>query len=90
MSYFGHLFTSGSEARPSQAVNTQAYFDRLKEMMLQVDTFKQGMSLLMFQEENPVAFASKALNACEQWYAQTEKELYALMYGFERFHHYDQ
>ena len=42
----------------------------------------------MFQDRKPVAFASKALNACEQRYAQIEKELYAILFGCERFHHY--
>ena len=42
----------------------------------------------MFQEEKPVVFASKALNACEQRYAQIEKEHYDIMFGCERFHHY--
>ena len=70
------------------SVDTLAYFDPSKEVTLQVDTSKKGLGAVMFQDGKPVAFASKALNACEQRYTQIEKELYAILFGCERFHHY--
>ena len=70
------------------SVDTLAYFDPSKEVTLQVDSSKKGLGAVMFQDGKPVAFASKALNACEQRYAQIEKELYAILFGCERFHHY--
>ena len=57
-------------------------------MTLQVDASKKGLGAVMFQDGKPVALASKALNACEQRYAQIEKELYAILSSCERFHHY--
>ena len=70
------------------SVDTLAYFDPSKEVTLQVDASKKGLGAVMFQDGKPVAFTSKALNACEQRYAQIEKELYAILFGCERFHHY--
>ena len=70
------------------SVDTLAYFDPSKELTLQVDTSKRGLGAVLFQEGKPVAFALKALNACEQRYAQIGKELYAIMFGCESFHHY--
>ena len=70
------------------SVDTLAYFDPSKEVTLQVDASKKGLGAVMFQDGKPVAFASKALNACEQRYAQIEKELYTILFDCERFHHY--
>ena len=65
------------------SVDTLAYFDQSKEVALHVDmyTSKRCLGAVMFQER-------KTLNACEQRYVQIEKELYVIMFGCERFHHY--
>jgi len=40
------------------------------------------------QEGKPVAYASKSLSPAEQNYDQIEKEMYAIVFGTERFHEY--
>jgi hypothetical protein len=62
------------------------YFDPSKPITLQVDASKYGLGAALLQEMKPVAFASKSLNATEENYAQIEKELYAILFGCQRFH----
>jgi len=40
------------------------------------------------QEGKPVAYASITLSPAEQDYAQIKKEMYAIVFGTERFHQY--
>jgi len=42
----------------------------------------------VLQDDRPVAYASKTLTKCEVNYAQIEKELYAVLFGVKRHHHY--
>ena len=65
-----------------------AYFDPRKEVRLEVDASKFGLGAAVFQEEKPMAFASKFLTQAKQNYAQIEKELYAILFGCRRFHQY--
>ena len=65
-----------------------AYFDPRKEVRLEVDASKFGREAAVFQEEKPIAFASKSLTQAGQNYAQIEKELYAILFGCRRFHQY--
>lgn len=65
-----------------------ALYDPAKPLTLQVDASKHGLGAAIFQDKKPVAFASKSLNQTEQNYAQIEKELYAIVFGCERFHQY--
>ena len=39
------------------------------------------------QDSNPVAYASKAVTDAEMLYAQIEKELLAVVFAFNKFHH---
>ena len=67
---------------------TLAYFDSQKKVELEVDASKNGLGLAMFQDGKPIAFASKSLTTAEKNYAQIEKELYAIVFGCERFYQY--
>ena len=40
------------------------------------------------QDGKPVAFSSKTLTSSEVNYAQIEKEMYAIVFGCKRFHHF--
>ena len=46
------------------------------------------MGAVLLQEDQPVAYASKALNKSQQNYAQIEKEMLAIVFGCTRFHEY--
>lgn len=65
-----------------------SYFDPNKELSLQVDASKHGLGAVLLQEGRPISYASKALTETEVNYAQIEKEMYAVLFGFKRFHHY--
>ena len=65
-----------------------ALYDPNKDLTLQVDACKSGLGAALFQDNRPIAYASKSLNTTEQNYAQIEKELYAIVFGCERFHQY--
>lgn len=40
----------------------------------------------LLQEGKPVIFASKTLTSSQTRYAQIEKELYAIQFGYNKFH----
>jgi hypothetical protein len=63
-------------------------YDPDKKITLQVDASKHGLGAIIFQDNKPIAYASKSLSKTEENYAQIEKELYAIVFGCERFHQY--
>ena len=65
-----------------------AYYDPNKELVLENDASEYGLGTVMMQEGKPVAFASRTLSPAERNYAQIEKEMLAVKYGLEKFHHY--
>jgi hypothetical protein len=44
--------------------------------------------ITIMQENQPIAYASRALTNTETRYAQIEKELLSVIFGLERFHQY--
>lgn len=64
------------------------YYDETKQIILQVDSSKDGMGAVLLQDNNPVAYASKSLSEAQQNYAQIEKETLAILFGCRRFHQY--
>ncbi len=65
-----------------------ALYDPLKELTLENDASEYGIGAALRQEGRPVAFASRTLSDTERRYAQIEKEMLAVTYGLEKFHHY--
>ncbi|XP_062610827.1 uncharacterized protein K02A2.6-like [Saccostrea cucullata] len=65
-----------------------AYFDPRKDTVLQVDASKFGLGATLLQEGKPVSYASKSLTPSEINYAQIEKEMLAILFGYKHFHHY--
>jgi hypothetical protein len=61
------------------------FYSPTKPVTLSVDASKSGLGAVMFQDGRPVAYASKALTAAEQRYAQIEKETLAILFGMEKF-----
>lgn len=66
----------------------QQYYDPNMDCKLSVDASGTGVGAVLLQNELPVAYASKALTDAQKAWAQIEKELYAIVFGCERFHQY--
>ena len=64
---------------------TLAFFSNEKATTLQCDASQYGLGAVVLQDGKPVAYASRALTSTEQNYAQIEKELLAVLFGFEKF-----
>ena len=67
---------------------TLAYYDTKKPVALHVDASSKGLGAALFQDNKPIAFASKALTPAKTRYANIERELLAVVYGCEKFHSY--
>ena len=65
-----------------------AYFDPEKELVLQVDSSKDGLGAAILQDGRPIEYASRALTKAEQNWTQIEKETLSLVFGLERFDQY--
>ncbi|KAL8567594.1 hypothetical protein ACOMHN_054407 [Nucella lapillus] len=65
-----------------------AFFDPNEELVLQVDSSKDGLGAVLMQRGRPLEYASRALTATEQRWAQIEKETLSLVLGLERFDQY--
>ena len=63
------------------------YYNPEEELTLHCDASYKGVGAALLQPGQLIAFASRALTACELGYAPIEKELLAVVYGVERFHH---
>ena len=64
------------------------YFDPDKELVLQVDSSKEGLGAALLQDGKPIEYASRALTSAERNWAQIEKETLAVVFGLERFDQY--
>jgi hypothetical protein len=64
------------------------YYDINSPVMLSVDASSQGLGAVIMLEQQPIAYASRALASTQQRYAQIEKELLAVVYGCNKFHQY--
>ncbi len=64
------------------------YYDPQGELTLENDASEYGLGSALMQDGKPVAYASRSLLSAERQYAQIEKEMLAVVYGLEKFHHY--
>ena len=67
---------------------TLAYYYRREPVAFHVDASIKGLGAALFQNNRPIAFASKALTPAETRYANIERKLLAVVYGCEKFHSY--
>ena len=64
------------------------YFDPKEPIVLLVDASTAGIGAALLQKKMQVAFASKTLSGLETRYSNIEREMLAIIFGSERFHHY--
>jgi transposase InsO family protein len=64
------------------------FYDPNKPLTLENDASDYGLGSVLKQDDRPVAYASRTLTDTERNYAQIEKEMLAITYGLEKFHHY--
>ena len=57
-----------------------------KPVVLSVDASSFAVGACFYQDGQPVAYAGKSMSKSQINYAQIEKELLAIVFGFERFH----
>ena len=67
---------------------TLRYYDGSKPVRISADSSKSGLGAVCLQEEQPVAYASRALTEAQQRYAQIEKKLLAIVFACEKCHQY--
>ena len=65
-----------------------SYFDSNEEIVVQVDSSKDGLGAVLLQNGQPVEYASRSLSDSEKKWAQIEKEALAVLYGLEKFDQY--
>uniref|UniRef100_A0A914E5V9 RNA-directed DNA polymerase n=1 Tax=Acrobeloides nanus TaxID=290746 RepID=A0A914E5V9_9BILA len=69
------------------------YYQPEVPLFMAADASKDGIGAVLFHRfpngtEKAIAHVSKTLTKSEQNYAQIEKEAYAIVYGFNKFHQY--
>jgi hypothetical protein len=64
------------------------YYSQQEPIVISCDASQSGLGCVLFQDNRPVAYGSKALTTAEYAYAQIEKELLAIVFAFKKFHTY--
>ncbi|PFX18959.1 Retrovirus-related Pol polyprotein from transposon 17.6 [Stylophora pistillata] len=59
-----------------------------EEVTIQTDASNKGLGIVLLQNGQPVAFASRTLSPAEQSYATIEKECLGIVFACERFNQY--
>ena len=62
------------------------YYDVKADVTISVDASSTGLGAVLLQNNQPVAFASKALTETQKKYAQIEKEMLGIVFGCTKFH----
>ena len=65
-----------------------AFYDQEADLVLQVDSSKDGLGAALLQNDQPIEYAFRALTKTERNWAQIEKELLSVVFGLERFDQY--
>ena len=64
------------------------FFNPDKELVLRVDSSKDGLGAALLPDGKPIEYASRAPTSAEQNWAQIEKETLAVVFGLEHFDQY--
>ena len=70
-------------------VSVMKYFDVNVDVPVSEDASSEGLGACLLQRMQPVAYASRALNSTERYYAKIEKEMLAIVFGINKFHQYN-
>ena len=65
-----------------------SYFEPTVTSTIQADASQHGLGACLLQRGKPIAYASRSLSPAECNYAQIEKELLAIVFACQKFHHY--
>ena len=65
-----------------------SFYDQKKPLLLENDASEYGIGSALFQNDKPIAYASRSLSDTGKRHAQIEKEMLAVSYGLTRFHQY--
>ena len=65
-----------------------AYYDINKEVTIQCDASETGLGAVLLQDDQPVAYASRAITDTLTRYAEIEKELLAIVWATSKFDQY--
>ena len=63
-------------------------YDPSLRTTIQADASSTGLGACLLQESQPVAYASRALTDPETRYANIEREMLAIVFAVQQFHHY--
>ena len=66
-----------------------SFYDPTKKVSIQADASSTGLGACLLQDSGPVVYASRALTQTEQRWFQIEKELPAVTFAAEHFHHWN-
>ncbi|KAJ8868125.1 hypothetical protein PR048_031934 [Dryococelus australis] len=64
------------------------YLDQIKPLTISVDASSHSVASVLLQENHPVFYASKALTKTQQNHSQIEKEAFAILSTYKKFHEY--
>ena len=64
------------------------YYSPEQEVTMQCDSSSYAISAVLLQNGKVIEYASRAMTEAERNYAQIEKELLSILFGFERYHTY--
>ena len=65
-----------------------AYYSPHKGFVIQCDASSRGLGAAVMHEEQPLAYASRALTDPETRYATIDKEMLAVVFAFEKWHQF--
>ena len=63
-------------------------YDETKPVVIEADAIHSGLGACLLQNGQPISYASRSLTETEQRWAQIEKELLAIVFEAQRFHHF--
>ena len=64
------------------------YYNVTKPAKIQCDASGKGLGAMLFQDDKPVCYASRALTGAESRYAPIEAEMLTVVFAYRKFHQY--